>query len=1080
MVCVVCVYRQHIESRSLMRKFFYIALMGVMLVLLAVPAAMAFPDTAGHWARPQIDHLYSRSMVSGYPDGFYRPQGFISRQEFIVILVNAIHKENEARQLQKGQASFGDDASIWSKGYIELARELNITSGDNEGNFNPENQISREEAVTMLVNCLGSDSKDLYPFDYSDASQISTWAWNAVAYAGQIGLVKGYPDGAFRPQQNITRAEAAILFEQFLDYKGDRFRFYGTIKSINLSCRQVTIMVNGKDETFELSHNVYAYTRGSNQPVSELKLPARAYFDVNNSGQLAYVMLTDEYVGPEVNLTVTQLPAYYQTGGSGSTEAMQSEVDISDRMTELLSNPGTSLDISRDAMKAGDFVNKTGASGRGQLVAVIDSGIDVGHPDLQKTPDGFTKIIDFIDLTDEGKVDLNLSSSAPDDTLPVDGKKVDVSGIANYSRAFRYGFIDKTRLPTNIQAFLPTGKMLVVATAGKYFDKYDTLYIDLDGDGSIKDETPLKLYRDLNQIATIVGTNKQMFNLVVSEVAADGQYARLGFDALGHGTEVAGIIAASGKINGIAPGAQLLPIKIMDGNGQATLKNLRAAMSLAAERGAKIAVLSMGQYGISAAEKSSLANLAGSLWKTYGVLFCVAAGNNGPGLGTVAGTAAIKNMLSVGAYATPEMWSYDYGCNVKEDTLFDFSSTGPGPDGLTAPLVVAPGSAVSTIPMWNDQPYRLDQGTSMAAPHVAGAAALLMDAVSHKLFRDDPRAVWMALLGGAVPLSGLQPVEQGYGALNLIRAWDEIKNLKEDPLYYTAAEFTPGYGYGGGFYSRSLVPGELTLKITNNTDSNSVLAVGGLSPWIEPEQYTVQIPAGGERNIDLSFGDLKEPGLYSDFLVADDVSTPGWDLAVLQAVIVPYRLAEQGNKYEDTRTLNAGEFKRYFFEVPEGTEHLSINLAVGDKGRARMYVVSPDGIQDISSYAGQGGNATALAALNYSSPVAGTWEVVVACPPDLNAYALESSTCTMSAQIDTAAVPVITPAPANRYLVSAISHKANLGGKTLVSLHFWNPITKLAAAGVVAIDGKLYELKNGLVELERIVTNAVLNLKLAW
>jgi tripeptidyl-peptidase-2 len=1059
-----------------MKRFFYIFLLSSAMVLLAAPTVMAFPDTAGHWARPQIDHLYSRAIINGYPDGFYRPQGYISRQEFIVVLVNAIHKDNEARQLQKGQASFSDDAAAWGKGYIELARELGITAGDNQGRFNPDSPISREEAVTMLVNCLGQYPAGLILRDYSDKDEISPWARDAVTYAAQISLSQGYPDGSFRPRQNITRAEAAILFEQFLDYKGDCFRFYGNMKSINLARKQAVFTVNGKDETFELSPTVSVYKKGSVQPVSELALPAPAYFDVNNDGQLAYVMLTDEYDSPRVNLTITRLPDYYQNHSSGTVKIMQSEGEVSGRMEELMANPGVSLDINRDAMKAGSFSQSTGASGRGQLVAVIDSGIDAGHPDLHKTPEGFAKIIDFVDLTDEGKVDLSLSSSAPQNMLPADGKMVDVSGITNLSRAFRYGFFDKSKLPDYIQNLLPAGKILVVAVAGKYFNKYDTLYIDMDGDGNIKEETPLQLYREKNQVAAFVGSNKQSFNIVISEIDQDGQYARLGFDTLGHGTEVAGIIAGNGKINGIAPSAQLLPIKIMDGKGQASLENLRAAMSLAAERGAKIAVLSMGQYTLSAQEQSSLANLAGSLWKTHGVLFCVAAGNNGPGLGTVAQTASIKNLLSVGAYATPEMWSYDYGCNVKTDTLFDFSSVGPGVDGITAPMVVAPGSAVTAYPMWSEQLYRLDQGTSMAAPHVAGAAALLMDAVSHKLFRDDPRAVWMALLGGAVPLEGLQPVEQGYGAINLVRAWDEIDNLKEDPLYYSAREYSPGYGYGAGLFSRSLAPGQLNMKITNNTNKNSFLAIGGLSSWIVPSQYSIQIPAGGERNIDLSFGDLKEPGLYSDFLVADDVRTPGWDLAVLQAVIVPFRLTEQGNKYEDKRTLYAGEFQRYFFDVPAGTEKLEINLSV-PKGRARMYVITPDGIQDISSYAGQGYDN---AALTYTMPLPGTWEIVVICPPDLSAYDMDSSDCTLNVQIEPAEVPVVALAPENRYLVSAISRQVESGEKAKVSLHFWNPITKIAADGVVAIDNKLYEIKNGLIELERIAIGPSLNFNIAW
>lgn len=1062
-----------------MRKRVYIGsvLVGLWLVLWTASTALAFSDTKGHWARPQIDHLYSRSIINGYPDGYYRPQGFISRQEFTVILVNAIHKETEARQLQKGQASFTDTVSAWGKGYIELALELNIAAGEGQGKFNPDSQISREEAVTMLVNCLGGAPQDLNPFAYTDADDISAWAQEAITYARQIGLVKGYPDGSFHPGQNITRAEAAILFEQFLEYKGDRYRFCGTMKSINLSQRQAIFTLNGKDEAFELARNVAVYARGRVEPVTELNLPAQAYFDVNNSGQLAYVMLTENCDNPRVKLNITSLPAYYGAVNSGNSVPLQKEMDTVDRTAELLTNPGTSLDISRDAMKAEAFMDKTGVTGRGQLVAVIDSGIDVGHPDLQKTAEGFTKIIDFVDLTDEGKVDLPFSSGAPDNFLMARGKKVDVSGIINYSRVFRYGYIDKSRFPQKMQDFI-TEDRLVVAVASKYFDKFDTLYIDMDGDGEIKDETPLMLYRELNQFATFVGQDKQMFNFAVSEVAADGQYARLSFDAMGHGTEVAGIVAASGKIKGVAPGAQLLPIKVMNAKGESSLKNLREAMRLAAERGAKIAVMSMGQYGLTSSERSSLANLAGSLWETEGVLFCVAAGNNGPGLGTVAGTAAISRLLSVGAYATPEMWSYNYGYNVKEDTLFDFSSTGPGQDGLTTPLLIAPGSVVSTYPMWNDQPYRLDQGTSMAAPHVAGAAALLMDAVSHKLFRDDPRAIWMALLGGAVPLPHLQAVEQGYGAVNLVRAWDEIRNLKEDPLNYKVTEYTPGYGYGSGFYSRSLPPGSMSVKIANTSSQNSVLAVGGLAPWIKPGQYTVQIPAKGERVVDLLFNDLEEPGLYSDFLVADDVKTPGWDLAVLQAVVVPYRLTAPDNSFTDTRQLDAGQFKRYFFEVPAGTQAFKLNLAVGEKGRARMYVISPDGIQDISTYAGRGDKAGAEAVLSYTLPLPGTWEVVVVSSPDLNVYDLESSTCTLNVKMETEAIAV--NAPASPYLVSTVTRPADPGQKTLISLHFWNPLSKLPASGVVGIDGKLYEIKNGLVELQRIIHNGILTLNLAW
>ena len=75
-----------------------------------------------------------------------------------------------------------------------------------------------------------------------------------------------------------------------------------------------------------------------------------------------------------------------------------------------LSNPGTSLNNTRQAMRVHEFVAQSGATGRGQLVAVIDSGIDPGHPDLQTTVDGFTTLVDFIDFTDDAKLSFPMQS----------------------------------------------------------------------------------------------------------------------------------------------------------------------------------------------------------------------------------------------------------------------------------------------------------------------------------------------------------------------------------------------------------------------------------------------------------------------------------------------------------------------------------------------------------------------------------------------------------------------------------------------------------------------------------------------
>ncbi len=1064
------------------RKCLSLACMVGLLLMMGCKPVLAFIDSNAHWARPQIDHLNSRELISGYPDGSYHPDAYVSREEYVTLLIKAIHKETEAEQLLKGDCAFQDAEGRWSSGYIELARELSIARGNGQGMFLPGTYISREEAVTMLVNCLKVSTQNLYPLDITDHNQISSWAEGSVAYAWQKGLIHGYPDGSFRPQVNISRAELACLLEELLGLQGDRHHFYGTLKYLNLPLKQITVELNGKEQMFELAANVQVYAPNSQVPVKDLNLPAPAYFDLDRNGKLAFIMLNDQVVQGQLHINLLSLPDYARATASSDQFKTYSLADSSELKPSerIINDPGSSLKLTRDAMKSWDFVQLTGASGRGQLVAIIDSGVDPGHPDLQYTKEKFNKIIDFVDLTNEGKVELKQTVQANNGFIELGGQKLEISSLKSVDGEFRYGYLETVRLPLDTDATFPTGKILVLASKSRYIDRYDSLYMDLNGNGQVNDELELKKFSELHQVASIKGSGVKVFNFVLAEMARDGQFIKLGYDAEGHGTMVAGIVAANGKIEGVAPDAQIIPIKIINSAGTASLESLKLALRTAAERGVKIAVVSMGQSQLTDVQRQILSTMAASLWQDYGMAICVAAGNAGPGLSTVAGSSAINNIISVGAYATPQMWQNDFGWTIKEPELWCFSSTGPSKDGQAAPLVVAPGSAVSTYPLWADSPYRLDQGSSMAAPHVAGAAALLMDAVSHQLYRSDPRAVWMALLGGAQPLKDYQPAEQGYGAINLLRSWKEIQNLKEDPLYYGLKEYSPEFGYGTGFYSRSLEPGQLSVTIKNTNWESANLAIGSLADWIVPGQLTVQLPANGERTIDIKFNELSQPGLYSGFLLADDAKTPGYDVAMLQTVVVPYKLASLPNqRFEEKNSLDAGNFKRYFFSVPEGSSQLDLSLLVGQAGRACMYVIAPDGSQATSIYAGLGDlTPSPQTHMVYSFPVPGTWEVVVYSSLTLSTLNRESSTYTLAASLETA-VPE-TLAPASQYLVTALPAPFKAGEKVFLSLHFYNANSKMPVNDVVSIEGRLYEVKEGLVQLELTPKTDSLNLNIAF
>jgi subtilisin family serine protease len=235
-------------------------------------------------------------------------------------------------------------------------------------------------------------------------------------------------------------------------------------------------------------------------------------------------------------------------------------------------------------------------------------------------------------------------------------------------------------------------------------------------------------------------------------------------DSVGHGTHVASIIAGSGaasggRYRGVAPGASLLVGKVCEVEG-CQLSSIIAGMAWASAEGATVVNMSLG--GEPSDGSDPLSQAVDELTAETGTLFVVSAGNFGlAGAQTVTEPAAADSALAVGSVT-------------KSDTLSTFSSRGPRlGDNALKPEITAPGERIVAARAHDtfdqaavSEAYAELSGTSMAAPHVAGAAAIL--AQEHPNWRADRLAA--ALTRSAQPLDGLGVYEQGAGRLDIARA----------------------------------------------------------------------------------------------------------------------------------------------------------------------------------------------------------------------------------------------------------------------------------------------------------------------
>jgi len=170
-------------------------------------------DISGHWAQDSIQEMVKKGIIKGYPDGTFRPGGVITRAEFAHLTVVALGLSGSNGK------GFEDTVGHWAEQSIKAAVEHEIITGYSESRFGPNDSITREQAAIILVKALGITSRTGQ--DFVDREAISSWAIDAVACASAQGILSGYPDGSFKPQANVTRAQAAVILQRSLQVKGD-------------------------------------------------------------------------------------------------------------------------------------------------------------------------------------------------------------------------------------------------------------------------------------------------------------------------------------------------------------------------------------------------------------------------------------------------------------------------------------------------------------------------------------------------------------------------------------------------------------------------------------------------------------------------------------------------------------------------------------------------------------------------------------------------------------------------------------------------------------------------------------------
>lgn len=476
--------------------------------------------------------------------------------------------------------------------------------------------------------------------------------------------------------------------------------------------------------------------------------------------------------------------------------------------------------------QAAEFVKENPtADGRGIKIAIFDTGVDPHVAGLLKTPDGKPKIVDFIDGTGSGDVDTSITVTAVDGYITgATGRKLKVdptwknpSGFYHigWKRAFDlYSRLLIRRIKAersekfekahqnflsliNSQEFSEDGESKFEKDSKKFIghmkkqmkgykdpgpildcvvfhdgtDYRAVVVHEEDTEGDMSKYTPMTDYKKEFQYARL--SDADMLNYTVN-IYEEGKRLSIVANGSSHGTHVAGIVSAyypeSPELNGVAPGAQLVSVKIGDTRlgTMETGKGIIRGLAHVKETGCDLVNMSYGE-SVSKPNHGRIIKLIHQLVNEHNVIFVASAGNEGPALNTVgAPGGTTSSVIGVGAQVSPDMMSSQYAMRENlPDNQYTWSSRGPAADGALGVDISAPGASISPVPESTLMKNHRKNGTSMSSPNACGCIALLLSYLKQKKLGWNPAFIKRALQNTAKVMPNIHPLAQGFGMLQV-------------------------------------------------------------------------------------------------------------------------------------------------------------------------------------------------------------------------------------------------------------------------------------------------------------------------
>ncbi len=629
-------------------------------------------------------------------------------------------------------------------------------------------------------------------------------------------------------------------------------------------------------------------------------------------------------------------------------------------------------------------------NGKGVTIFVMDTGVEVSLPGLDKNPDGSVKVVDVYDASRCGDIKWIDADYREIDgvTYLTDNDEIFLKNFSDFNledKPVYLGQIKEKTFQNNVAKDMNGNGKENDAWAFITYQQSDeqwAVVMDTDMDGSLEGEKIIHNYH-INQEYIMLPwenplKNHQWMALAVN-IYPDREVTNFHFEDGAHGTHVAGIAAGyhlngDEDVNGLAPAAKVVSIKIGDGKVHGT-----ATVTGAKKRGLEFIRDYMethdgyGVINISFGIASSNEGFSGidNIFNQFAinnprVIVCTSAGNEGPGLSSIGTPSAAQHIIASGALMYHKTARDKYGWPMKSPKVLQFSSRG---GETTKPDVISPGAELSTVPRWERNDFYW--GTSMASPYTAGELAAVLSGLQQEMPETtiSSALVQYGLRVTSTPLEDYTYLDQGNGMVNMLKLfkWLKAESEKQPPLHYqvNTETFTPSLPLekSNSVYWRIAdiddVPGEVSVDIkpvfnekTLQKEIDGFFAkykIKSDARWAKPLQRKISLLRDIGETIKLKLDtdnfEENECRVAKVSLVPDGkYQNIGQEFFV--TAINPIRFENRGRRAFEHESITPGHQNRYFLSIPYGASAMtiSVNSPRDEYAKLRLYLLDNHGL----------------------------------------------------------------------------------------------------------------------------------------